>query len=128
MKRVSTGRVFIPKFYDNREADLDDQVSVNMKIATIKEKAEFSKMVYKKGGKTELNNREYTALRKKVEKINNYFDENGSPIDTAEKLIADMEEGEAYSIELCSELWNHIMGYDTVFEDSDSEEFTEGED
>lgn len=130
MKRAAICRTYVPKFFGNSELEGDDQVVVEMGIATMKEKEVFAAVKIKHGGKTELVNKEYLALRKKVTKIDNYFDENDQPIDTADKLIVDMEKGSPESTKLCMELWNHIMGYDTesLAEDGDdTEELTEGE-
>lgn len=129
MKRAAIERVYVPKFCDNREAVEEDQVTVDVSLATIKEKEQFSKIKMKKGGVYEMDNKQYTAFRKKVTKISNYFDDKNQAIDTADKLILDMEAGAKESIELCNELWNVIMGYEVAEDDSeDTEEFTEGED
>ena len=128
MKRAAIDRVYVPEFFSNRELEEKDQVTVEVSLATIKEKEQFSKIKTRKGGVVEMDNKQYLALRKKVTKISNYFDEKGKAIDTADKLIEDMEAGAGESIELAVELWNVIMGYSSKNEDSDdSEDFTEGE-
>lgn len=143
MRRAAIERTYIPKFFNNRNLEEDERVTVDLSVATIEEKENFSKMVYVKGGKMEQKKNFSFAIRKKVKKIHNYFDESGNPIDTAEKLINDAVAGSEESISLYEELWNKIMGYDRAAEDvgedpdelpeeipevdSESEEMTPGE-
>ena len=128
MKRAAIEKTYIPKFCDNRTLEENEQVTVEMGFATITEKDIFSKMTFKKGNNVEIQKNEYKALRKKVSKINNYFDESGNPIDTPDKLIKDLEDGSPESNLLAEELWNHIMGYDKAVEEEDkNEELSEGE-
>ncbi len=122
MKRASIERVYIPKSFNNRELEEDEQVTIEMSLATLKEKEKFAQMKYLKKGKMEYVRKEYLALRLKVHKINNYFDESGNSIDTVEKLLADEQKSSPESIELTEELWNRIMGYDKLEEDEDEEE------
>lgn len=127
MKRATISRIYVPSFCGNKDLE-EGQVTVEMDLATIKEKDEFANIKYGKKGKMEFVKKEYTAIRRKVEKINDYFDDTGKPIDTAEKLIEDMKAGSPESNELCVELWNRIMGYDsTDSEEEESEELTTGE-
>jgi len=124
MKRATINRIYVPKFNGNLDLDTDEQVTVEMDLATLKERDKYSIMKYGKGGSVELVKKEYTALRDKVKVINNYFDDQGNPIDTAKKLIEDMTVGSEESTELCIELFNKIMGY-TSKEDSEEKEETE---
>ena len=123
MRRPAIETVYIPKFFGNRELDESEQVKVEMTIATIKERKRYSssKTSSDTKGKNitfEMNNKPELAVMEKVTNILCYEDEKGSPIDTAEKLIADCSE---YSIELVNELFSHIMGYD-LKEDEEGEE------
>ena len=128
MRRPTTERVFIPEFCGNRDLDESEQVTIEVSIATIQERDKFSKMLFKKGGKVDNVKNVDMALKKKVSKISNYFRDDGEPIDTAEKLISDASDGNRYSIELATEIWNRIMGYDTILGEDEPEEMTEGED
>ena len=51
MRRPTTDRIFIPEFCGNRDLPESEQVTVELNIATIKERDVFSKMLFKKGGK-----------------------------------------------------------------------------
>jgi hypothetical protein len=128
MKRAAINRTYIPKFCGNRDLPEEEQVMVDVDLATMKEQDKFSCLKYGKNGSVIQEKKEYLALRKKVKKIDNYYDEDGNPIDTADKLIADMETGAGESIKLCIELYNLIMGYSADEDESeDTEDFTEGE-
>lgn len=132
MKRASLERVFIPEFNGNRDLPEAEQVSIEMKIATIKERDVYSILKGKKGGGYTQTKKEFTALKNKVTRINNYFDDLNNPIDTAEKLIEDVKKCSIESNELALEIWNRIMGYSSLLEGEDeeneSEDLTEGED
>jgi len=117
MRRAAIELIYIPKFCENRELEEKEQCTVEMKIATLKERDQFQKMKYLKGGKMEFQKSEFTALKAKVTRINKYEDENGAKIDTPQKLIEDMQKGSPESTELCIELWNRIMGFDSALSD-----------
>lgn len=122
LKRASIERFYIPKFSGNRELAEADRVTVEMSLASLKEKEKFANMKYLKKGKMEYVRKEYLALRTKVYSIENYFNDNGDPINTAEKLIIDEKNGFPESIELTEELWDRIMGYDKQKEDEEEDE------
>ena len=124
MKRATINRIYVPKFSNNRDLEENDQVTVELDLATIKEKDIYAAMTYLKKGKMKYVKKEYTALREKTKSINNYYDDKNNPIDTAEKLIADMKAGSPESGELSEELWDRIMGYDKI-EDEFGEETDE---
>ena len=117
MRRAAIELIYIPKFCENRELEEKEQCTVEMKIATLKERDQFQKMKYLKGGKMEFQKSEFTAIKAKVTRINNYEDEKGTKIDTPQKLIEDMQLGSPESTELCIELWNRIMGFDSALSD-----------
>lgn len=117
MRRAAIDLIYTPKFSGNRDYPEKEQCTVEMKVATLKERDQYQKMKYLKGGKMEFQKSEFTAIREKVTRINNYADENGTKIDTPKKLLEDMSAGSPESTDLCIELWNRIMGFDSALDD-----------
>ena len=122
MKRAAINSVYVPKFFNNRELPEEEQVTVEMAVASISDRDKYSVVKIGKKKAVEVTNREAQAIKEKVSKIANYFDEAGKPISTGEELMADADKGARESIALALELWHRIMGHDA------GEDLDEGED
>ena len=121
MRRAKINRIFIPDFCGNLDLQESEQVTVECDLANIEERDRFSVVKYGKKGDISAVKKVSSAVLKKVTKISNYEDDEGNPINTAEKLITDANSGAKESIDLSMAIYRHVMGLDIDEEDEEGE-------